>query len=113
VSKKNHNANKVSTDDRDADNLTPEERKEVEKREAEKRENHKADFRTVMSTDAGRRVIWQLLVDAGIFRLSWTGNSETFFNEGQRNLGLKYLTKCETLCPNSYIDMMKESLETK
>lgn len=44
-----------------------------------------------MRTAAGRRVLQDLLAFTRVFELSFTGNSQTFYNEGQRSVGLKIL----------------------
>lgn len=64
-----------------------------------------------MSTPSGRRFVWRQLQRAGVFRSSFTGNSQTFFNEGQRNIGLMLLTDVHEFCPEQYIPMLKESKE--
>ena len=46
------------------------------------------DLSAVLATACGRRVIQRILAQGGLFRLSFTGNSRTFFNEGARNLSL-------------------------
>jgi hypothetical protein len=62
-----------------------------------------------MSDPRGRRVMWGLLETAGIYRSSFTGNSETFFREGQRVVGLTYLKKMVEHCPEKYALMTKEN----
>jgi len=50
------------------------------------------DYQKVfMRTAEGRRVLADLLAFTGIFELSFTGNSQTFFKEGKRAVGLKLL----------------------
>lgn len=49
------------------------------------------DLRAVMRTVEGRRFIRAQLARCGVWRTSFTGNSETFFREGQRNIGLMLL----------------------
>lgn len=66
------------------------------------------DLRAVMSTAQGRRFLWRLLEQTGIYKLSYTGNSETFFNEGQRNIGLKLLAEMHRVDPEHYILMTQE-----
>jgi hypothetical protein len=63
---------------------------------ARDRELH--DLRTLMQSIEGRRFIWRLLDRAGVFRTSFTGNSTTFFNEGQRNMGLIVLADVHEAC---------------
>jgi len=60
----------------------------------------------------GRRNMWRLLGQAGVFRSSFTGNSTTFFNEGQRNIGLYYLNEIMLHCPETYLMMINEAQET-
>lgn len=50
------------------------------------------DYQKVfMRSPDGRRVLKDILAFTGIFELSFTGNSQTFFNEGRRAVGLKIL----------------------
>lgn len=82
----------------------------VATRRAQKRAQRElADYRWIMSDERGRRVLWQLLGDTGIFRTSFTGNSETFFKEGERNVGLKVFTKIHQADPEKYLAMAREA----
>ena len=47
-------------------------------------EQLREDMRWLMGDPRGRRLMWSWLADAGVYRTSFTGNSETFFREGQR-----------------------------
>lgn len=76
-------------------------RKNVGKQEAE-------DFKWIMSNKRGRRFIRNLLADAGLHRTSMTGNSMTFFKEGERNLGLKIEAKLNDYAFDQYLVMLKE-----
>ncbi|CAB5162287.1 hypothetical protein UFOVP152_17 [uncultured Caudovirales phage] len=67
------------------------------------------DLRWLMSGKRGRRVMWRLLDRAGVFRSSFTGNSETFFREGQRNIGLIYLAQVHEHAPEAYSTMIEEN----
>lgn len=66
------------------------------------------DFKWLMSDKRGRRFMWSQLAKAGVFRTSFTGNSETFFNEGKRVMGLDLLTRIHELCPDRYNQMVME-----
>jgi hypothetical protein len=70
-----------------------------------------ADMKKMMSTCEGRRFVWRLLDRAGVFRTSFTGNSTTFFNEGQRNIGLIVLADVMAAAADQYVVMMNESKE--
>ena len=79
----------------------------------EQREEYELAFKSVMNTEQGRRFFWTLLEDCGIYRSSFTGNSSTFFNEGERNVGLKYMTRCMDICPDLYLKMQSEQVTKK
>jgi hypothetical protein len=88
----------------DEENVKGRKRKDEQIRD---RELH--DTRSIMDTLEGRRFIWRLLDRAGVFRTSFTGNSTTFFNEGQRNMGLIVLADVHEACADKYILMMTEA----
>ena len=73
-----------------------------------KRDKEVADFKQVVSTKEGRRFIWRLLEEAGVYRSSFTGTSQTFFLEGQRNMGLLLIREIHEICPDVYTTMLKE-----
>ena len=78
-------------------------------REKEKfgRERELSDIQHILSTAQGRRFLWRYLETCGIYRSSFTGSSETFYLEGQRNIGLKLLADITEASPESYMLMMK------
>lgn len=75
------------------------------------REREINDLKTVMGSVNGRRFMWRLLEKAGIFKSSMTGNSQTFFLEGQRNIGLFLLAQINEHCLDQYVVMLNESRE--
>lgn len=67
------------------------------------------DFKWVLSDVRGRRFIWGLLEEAGVYSSSFDGTAETtIFNEGQRNQGLKILSMIHEVAPDMYATMIKE-----
>lgn len=82
---------------------------EVEKKSHLQREQELNDFRFIMQTPEGRRYVWRLLREAGVFRTSFTGNSETFFREGMRNMGLMIMNDLNEACPERYLQMTNEA----
>jgi hypothetical protein len=66
------------------------------------------DFMWMMEDPRGRRIMWRLLEMTGIYRSSFTGNSETFFREGARNVGLQLVGEIHSLCPEKYSIMTQE-----
>lgn len=66
------------------------------------------DLKWLMADKRGRRFMWRLLERTGIYRSSFTGNSETFFREGERNVGLAVMADLMDFCPERYAQMIKE-----
>lgn len=66
------------------------------------------DFKWLMADKRGRRIIWGLLEKTGMYRSSFTGNSETFFREGQRNVGLMLTALLHEHCAERYATMITE-----
>lgn len=66
------------------------------------------DWKWQMSSARGRRLVYRLLERTGIYRTSMTGNSYTFFNEGQRNVGLFIQAIITEHCPEEYAKMLVE-----
>lgn len=86
-------------------------KEEIERREKLARGNEAEDFKKVMSQKWGRRFVWRQLEVAGVFRTSFTGNSQTFFNEGMRNSGLRLMALINAECPEQYVVMLNENVE--
>ena len=69
------------------------------------------DVKWLKSDRRGRRLMWGLLEKTGLYRSSFTGNSETFFREGERNVGLAYMALIHEHCPERYNTMVSEQRE--
>lgn len=82
---------------------------EGKKKRSEQREQRRLNgLRKILSEQDGRLWLWDLLSFCGISRTSFTGNSTTFFNEGQRNIGLKVQADLTKHFPDDYIKLLKE-----
>lgn len=78
------------------------------------RENEGSDIRWLMGNKRGRRIVWRLLDQSGVFRLSFNSNSmQMAFNEGNRNFGNRTLALINTLCPELYMTMVKENVNER
>ena len=66
------------------------------------------DLKWLMGHKQGRRFVWRLLEKAGVYRTSFTGNSETFFREGMRNIGLFVLSEIMEITAEQFALMLKE-----
>lgn len=72
------------------------------------------DLRFILSTDQGRRFVWRVLSRCGVFKISFTGSSQTFFNEGERSIGLYLLNEVMDADPDSYVKMyVKDKKESE
>lgn len=72
------------------------------------------DWKWLASSKRGRRIIWRLLTQAGVFRISFNPNAmQMAFNEGHRNYGNWLLDRINTLCPELYPVMVKEQKDVK
>ena len=73
------------------------------------RENEEADLKWLMSNKRGRRIVWRLLEQSGVFRLSFDTNAmKMAFAEGNRNFGNRTLSLIHSHCPELYTTMVKE-----
>jgi hypothetical protein len=66
------------------------------------------DFKWIVAHAQGRRFLWRLLSMTGVFRTSMTGDSWTFHNEGQRNIGLQLMAEFNEHSLDAYVRMLKE-----
>ncbi len=73
------------------------------------RDTDEADFKWLMGSKRGRRIVWRQLDRAGVFRLSFNTNAmQMAIAEGTRNEGLRVLAQIHSLCPELYPVMVKE-----
>lgn len=69
------------------------------------------DLRHVMSDARGRRFLWNLLGDCGLYRLSFNhSGSITSFNEGERNVGLKLQHRMIQASSELYLTAQSEAV---
>lgn len=68
------------------------------------------DIRATLSNDASRRVLMRIIDSTGVFTRSFTGNSETFYREGRRAVGLDIVELIERVAPGSFAKMQTEAL---
>lgn len=72
------------------------------------------DWKWLASSKRGRRIIWRLLTQSGVFRLSFNPNAlQMAFNEGNRNYGNWLLDRINTLCPELYPVIVKENASVR
>jgi len=87
---------------------------QVEKREKEaknEREQELEDIKNIINTPAGLRFFKRLMSEGKIFQTTFTGNSQTFFLEGHRNLALKFFADVCEATPNMVSKLMVKKEE--
>lgn len=65
------------------------------------------DISDIVSTDSGRRFVWWLLSITGVYLPSYTGNSDTYFNEGRRAVGLEVMHRLASVAPQEFVSMIQ------
>lgn len=73
-----------------------------------RRQQAAEDWKWLMSSKQGRRVVHRVLALTGMHRSSFTGNSETFFREGRRAVGLEIEAEIIKHAAGGYADMVRE-----
>lgn len=76
------------------------------------REAELAEMRDVMNTNVGRKLMYRVLVRAGIYISSYNPEapaSSTYFYEGKRNMGLWLMAELEEAAPGAFSEMIKEN----
>lgn len=68
------------------------------------------DFREIMSTKGGRRFIWHSMAECLVFQPVYhVEASVMYLREGKRQIGLNYLLKIQSICPELYQVMTNEN----
>lgn len=101
------------SDDLDTGYNAADPRKVNERRKIQKAVQTKRDsaFVNLMSTPAGRSLVWAWLSDCGVYRMSHVRGDvvETAFNEGKRQFGLMLADTITRLTPEQYLPMVQEA----
>lgn len=71
------------------------------------------DLKFIMSDKRGRRFMRRLIEQTGFYDTSFTGNSETFFREGKRDVGLTLRRQIMKHCPDRFVEMESEYLNDR
>ncbi|WP_291751913.1 MULTISPECIES: endopeptidase [unclassified Limnobacter] len=96
--------------------MTDEELRERDLTDAQKQRIKKIeedDFRWLMADKRGRRIMWRLLERTRVYQSSFTGNSQTFFLEGTRNVGLMLISDIQKHCAEQFVVMLKEHMSNE
>jgi len=80
----------------------------IEKAQQKERDSLITAILNVMRTEAGKVLIWELLDLCDIHSDIFTGNSQTFYLEGKRSVGLQILQLLEEADPEFYPMLLLE-----
>lgn len=98
------------------DHETPADRKKREAAELARKlreQQEEDDFRWLLADERGRRIVWNLLGEGGIFRASYTGEAiSSAHREGERNAALKLHAKVMQHAPQQFVRMLAEAITT-
>ena len=72
---------------------------------------HRLDMKSMLNSDAGRAIIWSIMSRCDIFGSSMTGNSQTYFKEGRRSVGLELLAEVIAADPSAWIEIQQDNLK--
>lgn len=68
------------------------------------------DFKAIMATEGGRRIIWWMLQECQVFRaFPRESHAEMAYLEGRRNNGLMLLARIQNDCPQYHQPMITEN----
>lgn len=80
--------------------------KRLEETAKTEREQELEDIKTLIKQPAGLRFFRRMLAEAKVFHTSFTGNSQTFFFEGKRDLALMFLDDICEVAPDRVAALM-------
>lgn len=67
------------------------------------------DLKWLMGHKQGRRIVWRMLDQYGVYRSSFRNDPlEMAFAEGNRNHGLRLIADTHEHCPERYSEMLNE-----
>jgi len=80
--------------------------KSKEQKEKNERAQELEDIKLLIETAPGLRFFKRLIVEGRVFQTTFTGNSQTFFLEGHRNLALKFFSDIADAAPHKVAELM-------
>lgn len=87
----------------------PKQVKEAKVSEKEARKQELQDINAILTTVGGRRFFYRYLVACHVFETSMTGSAYTYFNEGERNVGLRLMADLNDANPEAYSQIIREN----
>lgn len=86
--------------------------KDAEEKFKYSRKQELDDLKHILSLPEGKRFILRYLFGVcGILKPVFTGNSETYFLDGKRAIGLTLIEEIKEVSPKDFIEMMSKNME--
>lgn len=76
-----------------------------------RREKEVEQLKMLLASSDGRAVLWRVLSQAGVYRVSFDGTVHTYFKEGKRAVGLWLLDEIFEADPAAFAIMQREATE--
>lgn len=87
-------------------------RESQDRERKQSKDTEESDFKWLMKSKRGRRIVWRVLDQCGVFRMSFNTNAmQMSFNEGNRNTGNRLLSMITNTAPDDFVLMLSESKE--
>lgn len=80
----------------------------LDQKEKDKRKREINDLKKLLSMPEYRRLLWRIWGEAGVYNDSFTGNSQTFYNEGRKSIGLWMLREAIAADPQAFAQIQSE-----
>jgi hypothetical protein len=71
---------------------------------------YEEDFKKVLESNEGFRWFKRFFSEAKILRNTFTGNSQSYYNDGQREMALRYFKDAARVAPKRFVEMQMELL---
>ena len=80
--------------------------KDREKQDKNERDQELEDIKEILGRPSGIRFFRRFMDEGKVFQTTFTGNSQSFFLEGHRNLALKFFNDICEAAPSKVADIM-------
>jgi hypothetical protein len=81
------------------------------KKEGFKRRQEIDDIQTVLSIQAGRRLLWRIIEHCKVFESIWNGSALIHYNSGKQDVGHFLLGEITEAKPEALLEMMGSKLK--
>ena len=87
--------------------------KDKQQKYKNERDQQLEDIKDILASKAGMRFFSRLFSEGKVFQTTFTGDSQTFFLEGHRNLALMFFADVCEACPEKIARLMLQKEEER